>query len=185
MGWLIGLGVGALVVIAVVAVVMLAIRDTKRKNQVIAEGDHSIGWLVQANSNLYEDGFLDYPGVVLISPDEETANDEAFMTGLAERIMELKGADPADCDDKDEAVVARLMSDETYLQGQRDKLPKRFANGRTVYLAHIFIYRDHLPKQRIEGASMPVALFWNDPKSLVCTRPAPAKKKPRRDKDDK
>ena len=50
-----------------------------------------------------------------------------------------------DCVDEDEAFVAELMADETYVEGKRDKLPKGFAGGRTVYLAHIFVYRDHLP----------------------------------------
>jgi len=181
---LIGLGVGALVLIVLAYGVFIAIRDAKMKNRLIEEGDHTIGWLVQANSNLYEEGILDYPALVLISPDKETANDEEFMTGLAERVGELKGTRPDDCDDKDDAIVAKLMWDETYLKGRRDKLPKRFANGRKVYLAHIFVYREHLPKKRIEGARIPCALFWDDPKSLIVTRPAPTKKRRRKSESE-
>src|SRR5262249_27826616 len=147
------------------------------------EGEPTIGWLVQANSDLFEEGLMDLPALVLISPDEEVANDEAFMTDLADRIMELKGTDPDDCDDEDEAFVAELMADETYVEGKRARLPQRFARGRKVYLVHIFVYRDHLPGGRIRQRRIRCAVIWDDPKSLICTRPS-ARRRRRRDEDD-
>src|SRR5215218_10092820 len=128
--WVLGFGCGGLVLLAVVAIVYFAILDSKRKKQTIEEGDHTTAWLVQANNKLFEDGVMDLPALVLISPDEATANDEELMTDLAERIMELKGVDPDDCDNEDDAFVAELMADETYVEGKRDKLPKGFAKGR-------------------------------------------------------
>jgi hypothetical protein len=181
--WALGLGCGGLVVLAVAGVVYLVILDSRKKRRVLEEGDHTTAWLVQANSKLFEEGVMDLPALVLISPDEETANDEEFMTDLAERVMALKGIDPDDCEDEDETFVAELMSDETYVEGKRDKLPKRFARGRTVYLTHIFVYRDHLPGKRIQRRRMPCAVIWDEPKSLVCTRP-PERKRRRPDEGE-
>jgi hypothetical protein len=176
------LGCGGLVLLAVAVLACLAVIDRKRTKRVLDEGDHTTGWLVQANSNLFEEGMMDLPALVLISPDRETARDGEFMMALAEQIMELKGIDPDECED-DEAVVAELMSDETYVEGKRDRLPKRFAGGREVYLAHIFVSRDHLPGKRIKGPRLPCAVIWDDPKSLVCTRPVSRKERRREEEE--
>src|SRR5690242_7306544 len=138
--WILGLGSGVLVLLAIAGIAILVLIDNKRKKRVLEQGEATVGWLVQANSKLFEEGFMDLPALVLLSPDKETVNDEEQMTELAERIMELKGTNPEDCDNEDDAFVAELMFDETYVEGKRDKLPKRFANGRNVYLAHIFVY---------------------------------------------
>jgi hypothetical protein len=176
--WVLGFGCGGLMFLALIGVIYLMILDRKKTKRVIEEGEHTTGWLVQANTDLFEKGMMDLPALVLISPDKETAKDKEFMTGLAERIMDLKGTDPDDCDDKDEAFVAELMRDETYVEGKWDKLPKRFAAGQRVYLAHIFVYREHLPGERIQGQRLPCAVIWDDPKSPICTRPAPRRERP-------
>ncbi|MDB5309505.1 MAG: hypothetical protein JWO38_3707 [Gemmataceae bacterium] len=169
--WIVGFGCGGLVLLAVAGVVYLAILDSRKKKRALDEGESTTGWLVQANSKLFEDGMMDLPALVLISPDPGTAKDEDLMTDLAERIMELKGADPDDCATDAEAKIAGWMSDETYVEGRRDELPRSLTGGKEVYLAHIFVYRDHLPEKRIEGPKIPCVVIWNDPKSLICTRP--------------
>jgi hypothetical protein len=173
--WALGLGCGGLLVLGVIVVAYFNIRDRKNRERAIAEGEHTVGWLVQANANLFQEGVMDLPALVLLSRDKETVKDEAFMTELADRIMALKGVDPSECGDKDEACVAELMSDETYIEGKRDLLPRRFANGRQVYLAHIVIYRDHLPKKRITSNRIPCTILWDEPKSMICTRPVTRK----------
>lgn len=102
------------------------------------------------------------------------------MTDLADRIMELKGETG---ETKDERKVARLMSDEAYIAGRRDKLPERFSDGKEVYLVHIMVYRDHLPNQMIEDRAIPCAIVWDEPGTIVCTRPVKRKKR-RRDDDE-
>ena len=163
--------------------VYLNVKDSRNKQRVLEEGDYTIGWLVQANNKLFEDGDMDLPALVLISPDSETARDEEFMTDLADRIMDLKGTDPDDAGDKAEARVAELMADEMYVEGKRDRLPKGFASGRKVYLAHIFVYRDLLPGKKLRGRRIPCALFWDDEETMICTRP-PSKKARRRPAED-
>src|SRR5690349_15663033 len=99
--WLLGGVCCGAVVIAVVGVLAwIMIADSRQKKRTLGAGERVTAWLVQANMKLFEDGWLDLPALVLISPDEETAADKEFMLDLADRIMELKGIDPDDCNDK-------------------------------------------------------------------------------------
>ena len=65
------------------------------------------------------------------------------------------------------------------------KLPAKFADGREVYLVHIMIYRDDLPEKKLTSRRVPCAIIWDEPDTLVCTRPAKnRKRRARRDEDD-
>jgi hypothetical protein len=182
--WVLGLSCGGLVLLALAGLVYLVIRDHQIAKRVIAEGEHTTGWLVQANVKLFQNGIVDLPALVLLSPDKAVANDKELLTDLAERIMELKGTDPADCDDKDDAFVSELMRDEKYIEGKRDLLPKGFAQGRVVYLAHLYVYRDHLPGKRVTGHQLPCAVVWDDLKLPICTRPPTQGDRRREEEDD-
>jgi hypothetical protein len=182
--WTLGLGCGGLVLFVLVGLIYLVIRDHQIAKRVIADGEQTMAWLVQANNNLFKPGIHDLPALVLISPDKLVANDKEFLSELADRVFALKGTDPAECADKDDAFVAELMRDETYVEGKRDRLPKGFTQGRVVYLAHIFVYRDHLPGKRITGRRLPCALFWEELKLPICTRPATAEERRREEEED-
>jgi hypothetical protein len=98
---------------------------------------------------------------------------QAFVAEMAARKI---ACEPV----KDEGW--RLLS-QMYVEGKRDRLPRAFAGGRKVYLAHIFVYRDDLPGKKLRGRRIPCALFWDDEKTMICTRP-PSKKKRRRLAED-
>ncbi|MDY3555802.1 hypothetical protein R5W24_004948 [Gemmata sp. JC717] len=173
----------ALTVAAVAFVVYANVVDRKRRARTLEQGDQTHGWLVQANSALFEDGHMDLPALVVISPDPDTNDDEEFMTDLAARIMDLKSETGRVIGrTKAERAVSKLMSDETYIEGRRDRLPDEFTDGREVYLAHIFIYRDHLPLKRLEDRQVLCAVVWDDDAAMICTRPMPRKRR-RRDDD--
>jgi hypothetical protein len=180
-GWVcIGLSV-----LAVAFIVYANVVDRNRRAYTLENGEKTHGWLVQANNALFEDGHMDLPALVVMSPDEKTNDDEEFMTGLAGRIMELKSDEGRVIGrTKAERAVSRLMSDETYVTGKRDKLPDEFTDGRDVYLVHILVYRDHLPAKRLEGQKILLAIVWDDEKSTVCTRPVTRKNRSRRDTDE-
>lgn len=179
MTWIIlGSICGLFIVAAVAFVAYIVIREKKLKAYALEHGEKTHGWLVQANAALYEAGDTDLPALVIISPDEETNDDEQYMTELAERIMELKDPDGEILGDtKAERFVSKLMSDETYIEGKREKLPEKFTEGRTVYLAHILVYREHLPRQKLDEAKLPCVVVWDDPKAMVCTRPTRKRKR--------
>lgn len=174
-----------LTVAGVAFIVYAVMRDNKRKAYTLENGEHTHGWLVQANNALFEEGSMDAPALVVISPDAGTNDDEEFMTDLAERIMELKSDSGRVIGrSKAERAVSKLMSDETYVEGRQSKLPGEFTDDREVYLVHIYIYRDHLPDKRLEGRKVPCAIIWDDESQMVCTRPEERRRKKRRDDDD-
>lgn len=167
-----------LTVLGIAFVAYISITEGKRRKHTLENGTHTHGWLVQANNALFEPGNLNNPALIVISPDARTNDDEEFMTDLAERIMELKGEEG---DTKDERKVAHLMADETYVTGRRDQLPAGFTDGKTVFLVHIMIYREHLPGKKIEERKIPCAIVWDEPGTLVCTRPSGSGRKWRPD----
>jgi len=171
----------ALTIAGIIFVVYANVVDAKKKKYTLENGTATHGWLVQANESLFESGNMDLPALIVISPDADTNDDEEYMTGLAGRIMELKGEEG---ETKEERKVARLMADETYIAGRRDELPAKFTGGKTVFLVHIMIYRDHLPKKRLEDRKVPCAIIWDEPDTLVCTRPSRRGKKWRPDDNE-
>lgn len=171
----------ALTVVGIAVIVWANVAQNKARDYTLQNGEPSIGWLVQANNNLFEAGNLDYPALVLISPDPKSAEDEEYMTELAEDIMAIKGVD---CDDDDEEFVSGLVTDETYIEGKRTKLPKAFADRPNIYLCHIYIFRDHLPKKRLTQNYVCCSIIWDEPKTLICSRPWKSRKKSKRRDDD-
>lgn len=154
----------------VALVVIFAVKEGRRKKYTLTHGEATHGWLVQANEKLFQDGVIDYPALILISPDPATNNDREFMTGLAERVFALKFEEG---ETKAERKVARLMADETYVEGKRDRLPDEFTDGRSVYLTHIMVYRDHLPGNKLRYRKVYCSIVWDEPDAMVCTRPFP------------
>ncbi len=175
-GWLcIGLTVAA-----VSFIVFLNVLTVRQKNYTVACGEATHGWLVHAHTNIFSEGNMNEAGLVVVSPDSKTNNDEKFMSDLAERIMALKGEDG---DTKSEQIVAELMEDETYISGHWSELPAEFTDGKRVFLVHIMIFRDHLPETKLVERKVPCAIVWDEPGKMVCSRPVKSSKR-RRNKTD-
>lgn len=181
MDWsIVGWVCGGLVVLFGVGGPLLKWWEVRRRRRVIAEGDQTTGWLVQANDKLFEEGQLDLPAFVLISPDKATAEDAEFMGEVLAWVGSLKDTEP---DDPDEAEVAAFVTDEMYQEGKRLRIAPGLVNGREVYIAHIYIYRGDLPWRKLTEPTVACAVNWDDPKSMICSRPAPPKKRKRRAND--
>lgn len=131
-----------LVVLAVLFFVWVSFQDKQTRKKYEEHGTPVIGWIVQANNDLYERGNFDKPAQILVCFDAEDNPPDEFMAKLAERVAELKGADP---DTKAERAVARLVNDESYQPFKRFLLPKSFTDGREVYSMHVWVERAKLP----------------------------------------
>lgn len=179
--WTLGGVCGGLLLLVIVFIVVVNLYENRKFTQVMKTGDKTVGWLVQAHKNIFDQGVLDEAGVVLISPDRDTAQDREFMMDMADQVFALKGEDPDELPDADNAFVAALMADETYVEGKKDQLPKTFARGRIVYLAHIMIYRDHLPGKKLSGRRVACVVVWENDQLPICSRPMSAKDYRRQD----
>ena len=155
-------------------------REKKLKQYAKDNGDPTVGWIVQANNNLYKKGTADYPAFVLISPDEETAIDEEYMVGLAERLNAMKGEET---DDEDEESVSKFLMAETFVPGKRFKVPKSLSEGSKLYIVHIWVFHEHLPDGKLTRPNVMCYVVWDDPKAWVITRPYLTRKGSHRKRD--
>lgn len=113
----------------------------EKKRQVLENGQAVLGWIVQANTELFRPDPLPHPAQVLVTFDTSIPDVAACLADLARRISSLKGKSPSD---PVERRVAKLVTDEDYVQGSRVKLPPEFTGGLTVYSCHVMIWRHHL-----------------------------------------
>lgn len=141
-------------------------------------GDPTIGWIIQANPNLYKYDTADYPAFVLVSPDPDTADDSAFMADLADRLGALRGK--RRLTDRDEQFVVDVLEDEEYTAGRRDRVPKSLTGGRRVTIAHIWVFYRHLPDKQLTLPYVMCYVVWDDPAAWIISRPYPTQRAARR-----
>lgn len=140
----------AAVVLTVVVGGMVAhtVWDRRRRRRVLENGRLVRGWIVQANSALFQPGPVDLPAVVLFSfedvPDDRLAE-------LARRLFRLKTEPPADVV---ESGLSWLVRDETYRPKFRHRLPDGFTGGTEAHVAHVVVRRALLPDRRLAGRSI-------------------------------
>jgi hypothetical protein len=145
--WMVAGSICLLLFVAAVAfLVVIGIREKKREEHVKATGVPLTGWLVQANSVLFEEGTGDNAAQILVTFDEELAGDTERMQELAMKLGRLKSEPPAD--DMEEEI-AQLVIDETARFSTRYKLPREFTGGPVVYSIAVMIRRKYLPEGKI------------------------------------
>jgi hypothetical protein len=129
----------------------LSARDRKRREDILANGQTLKAWLVQANNALFQEQYASpgagQPAQFLISFDESIAHSQEFMLGLARKMARLKGQKPTD---PDERKVAKLVTNEAYRPGCRDRLPESFTGGPVVYAIHLVVEIVRLPARRLD-----------------------------------
>jgi hypothetical protein len=127
-----------------------------------AHGQVVVAALVQANSNLFSWGLMNWPAQVLFSFENIPQH---HLGQLARYVASLKGRGgltPV------EQQVAQTVNDERYVAGLRVKLPVEFTGGPAVYSAHVIIRRRYLPRGYIDGSfflcmALPGRLsFWQE-----------------------
>ena len=117
--------------------------ESRRRSRVMAEGVPVVGWIVQANSELFRAGAEDAPAQVLISFE---APDGAGLEELSLRMYQLKHGVPTG---PAERAVAAKVRDETYRPGVRWRLPDEFTGGVEVYAVGVMIERRLLQEGRL------------------------------------
>ena len=60
-GAIIAIVIGVVIVLAVIVGIILNAKLNKQRDRVLDEGEHTHGWLVQANDELFEKGDSDMP----------------------------------------------------------------------------------------------------------------------------
>jgi hypothetical protein len=133
----------------VVPLGVVSILERRTKNRVMRDGVPIVGWIVQANMDLYQPGNGDEPALVLVSFDDVPS---AEVDALARKMFALKGRRHSNPVDRE---VAALVDDEQYLRGGCFQLPLEFSGGLRVYVAHVMVERQLLPHGFLLGRQLP------------------------------
>ncbi len=142
----------ALLAASIAIISAMSAMSRRRQADILANGRTLRAWLVQANNALFQvhtqatPGF-GYPAQFLISFDESIGDSPEMMQGLARRVGRLKGQRPKD---PDERKVAKMVTNETYRPGKRERLPDSFTAGREVYAVHFVVEMARLPARCLD-----------------------------------
>lgn len=157
--WIVLGVIGAFVLIIAGLVVWAIIDSTLQEKRLHKEGKRVLGWIVQANPDLYATGSIDNAAQILVSFDADTDPPDDFMEELAGQVAALKGETPKS---SIAAEVALLVNDETYRPFQRHELPMEFTSGRSVYSMHVWVKRQYLPAGKLKNAYVRCLVIEDD-----------------------
>jgi hypothetical protein len=129
-----------------------------------ARGTPAIGWIIQANNQLYrsysDDGSIAEFAQALVIHGPGADEIDPFVAELARRVASLKDTTP---DDPDLQRVAEWVTDEKARPEVRHRLPESLTEGREAYLVHVFVYRKWLPGKTLSHPFVRVLMIWNEP----------------------
>jgi hypothetical protein len=165
---------GWVVLGVVVLGIILYISSLRQLKYYREHAESMVGWLVQANTALFEKGSIGSPAQVLVCFDDPADEPDENIGALAQRVFRLKGkrlSDPT------EAKVSKLVTDESYRPYVWNRLPKSFTDGRTVYSMHLWIDRAMLPDRILQHPFVRCRILRNEPGTRVMMEPY-------RDEDD-
>ena len=131
--------IGVLVVVGGLGLYFVIENHLKSKTR--NEGVSLVGWIVQANNDLFRPGSQNLPAQLLISFDVPDGNG---LQRLAGRMARLKSESPTN---EAERIVAAEVRDERTRLGRRFQLPPAFAGSITVYAVDVMIERKLLPER--------------------------------------
>jgi hypothetical protein len=127
---------------------MKAVQDAKRAEVLLRQATFPEGMapqavrgeIVQANMLLFRQGTsLAHPALIVFSLSSKMAVND--LKQLARLAFSLKGSRPTD---PDRALLARAVTDESYIPNHFVKIPSSVTGNDETYLAHVWIARSKL-----------------------------------------
>jgi hypothetical protein len=123
-------------------------------NDILARGDLTWGYVVQANGVLWQPGRAPAPALLVhgVDPDDDPVPSTLEQT--ARRIGGLRGAKPLDAD------WARLAREVEHEAGRplRQPVPSSLAPGPAVALSTVLVYPRQLPRLHLVCGLLPLLL---------------------------
>jgi Fe-S cluster assembly iron-binding protein IscA len=135
-----------------------------KQEVLIREGAVVWGAIVQSNKLLLQPGRHDYPATVIWSerPEFETRPD--LLAQVAGRLFDLKGAKPADHEEK---RYAAMLTDEK-TRGMGLKIPKTYAGEyHPITSTTAMVFRRHLPTNVLMGSLVPLLTSYTTAAALI------------------
>lgn len=159
---------GAMLVVIAGVCAFVEIRAYRRRRYIAEHGEPVIGWIVMAPPSIYNPRGTNVAVAVLISFQ---ANGDERVGELAHRLGELSERRPATPDEKEVFAVA---CDDFFRRGYRRRLPKVYAGGLEVYVAHVFVSRKLLPGGFLQHEFIRCCAMPGDSGEVVMDAPPPA-----------
>lgn len=133
--------------------------------KVFQQGRLGWGYIVQANTLMFEKGPLNCPGEILIWQDEAFPFDPEAAGEVARRLYELKG-NSAHLEDEEERRFAAHLEDELE-RSYGLQIPERIADGFDLKVSTIFFQRRHIPGGVVTNSFFPILYLETNPMVTV------------------
>jgi hypothetical protein len=86
-----------------------------------------------------------------------------WLREVAHRLFELKNTEP---DDPELKRIAEVLTDER-VRGLPKPVPKRFTDGRDLWMATLFCVRKHLPGRVLHSSWVPLRTYRRTPIVMI------------------
>ena len=133
------------------------------RKRLLREGNVALGFIVQANEELFLPGDYDLPALVVYCSDRTIPNLLETLAECAHRLFALKHTEP---EQAEERKFAEIITDE-YGREMRLSVPKAIAEIEGVNLTTIVVFRKDLPHEYLTNSFFPVLTHPNTPAVMI------------------
>ena len=133
------------------------------RKRLLREGNVALGFIVQANVELFAPGDSDLPAQVIYCTGRTIPKLLRILADCAKRLFALKDTEP---DRAEERQLAELITDE-YGREMRFPVPKAIAGIEGVMLTSIMVFRSDLPHGYLTNAFFPLLTHPDTPAVMI------------------
>lgn len=147
-GWVAAAVIDFVVFLFATRGIALLRQDYRKRSHIAANWRPVSAVLVQANPGLFRSGLLDLPCLVVFSFEDL---DYEILNRISERVAALKNGGQTE---QERAEIAPLLAPPA-VRSRRKALPLSLTDGRTVYVADLFVNRRYLEKGYLTHRTLP------------------------------
>jgi len=131
--------------------------------EIFQTGRISWGYIVQANTQLWERGSGDLPADIVYFESASGSGEAGYLEELAADILALKEDSPANTDLAE--LSGHLNDDANRARGLR--IPSSLSRVRRVLLSTTLVHRKHLPAGFLCSALLPIVVSESEPANVL------------------
>ena len=133
------------------------------RKRLLREGNVALGFIVQANQELFSPGEYDLPAQVVYCSDRTIPDLLETLAECAQRIFALKHTEP---EQAEERKFADMITDE-YGREMRVSVPKAIAEIEDVTLTSLMVFRKDLPHEYLTNSFFPMLTHPDTPAVII------------------
>lgn len=133
------------------------------RKRLLREGNVALGFIVQANQELFSPGDYDLPAQVVYCSDRTVPYLLETLAKCAQRIFALKHTEPEQTEERE---FAEMITDE-YRREMQVSVPKAIAEFEDVTLTTLVVFRKDLPHEYLTNSFFPLLTHPNTPAVMI------------------